>query len=530
MAETPVQHDANAKVGFTLCGIHRDPETEFAYRQSHAQLIGRHTLATSLIAALVFFGALPYDYFAFPLTPPFWTLLAIRTGGLLMGLWLAFEAYNYRDATKSRLAPTLVLFEVYLSAGFLGIVWIHGGDAAFHTMSAMAMVLAFYVFLPNFARTQILLPPVFSLFFLGCLYFLLNEPADQLFIPAIILLLVNALGWQFARLNNQARRLEYINLRTQHHLNDELRAEIAERHQAEENLQQLFDAAPVPMVLSRGRDGIVLRANKLALNLFSVQPHQLNEVRAPQFYVNPEQRYALFERIHAEGQVRAQEVNLLTFDGKPFDGLLSANRIEYEGDPDCVFVGVMDITELNRIKEELEQLVNIDMLTGINNRRAFFSTCERELRRRNRNGERISIMMIDIDEFKRINDNYGHAQGDEVLKAIATRLQAHIREFDILGRIGGEEFAIMLPGLDAQAAREVAERLRQEVRRPLAGVNLAESGLSTPLTMTISIGIAEVSHDAHKIDTALSQADHAMYRAKHRGRDRVEVADERIEE
>ena len=130
----------------------------------------------------------------------------------------------------------------------------------------------------------------------------------------------------------------------------------------------------------------------------------------------------------------------------------------------------------------------------------------------------MSVIVIDVDNFKQINDRHGHATGDAALKLIAQRLGRHVREFDVLGRIGGEEFAILLPGLDTSEALEVAERLRHEIELPCDSI-----AVDPPLQLTISLGIAEVHAEARTIDAALSEADHAMYGAKSKGRNRIEI-------
>lgn len=515
----PSASNLEQMAGLTICGLFKDRESEFAYRKNQAAQIGNSTRLTALIAGLIFFGAIPYDYFGLQFCNFFWLLFAIRGGGLALGIWLAYTANSYRDPKRSNLTTLLVVFEAYIAIGFLIIVLIHGGDIAFHTISAMAIVLAFYVFLPNFNRMQFLIPPVFTLLFLALMSFPLQQSAEAMLIPAIILVLVNAMGWQFARMSNQSHRMAYQSLLTQELLNDELRLEIEERLRAEDSLQRLFNAAPVPMVLTRGRDGLVIRANQLALKQFGVQSDQIDSYRAQDFYVDPKQRSILFELIHAKGAVHSFEVRMVTAQGGQFDGLISAHQIAFDSDPDCVLVGVMDITEINRIKGELQKLASLDPLTGIRNRRAFFDACETELRRRTRDHQGMSMLLIDVDEFKRINDEYGHAAGDNVLKTLALRLQQHIREFDVLGRIGGEEFAILLPGLDTEAAMEVAERLRTLVKQPI----IIDDD-KPPFEVTISTGIAEVKPDDQLIDTALSEADRAMYSAKSHGRDRVEIA------
>jgi len=516
---TPSPVTLEERTGLTICGLFKRRDKEFAYRKNQAAQIGNNTLLTAVIAGLIFFGSAPYDYFNLQFSNAFWLLFLIRAGGLGFGLWLGYAAYRYRDPERSNLTALMTAFEAYIALGFLVIVLTHGGDVAFHTISAMAVVLAFYVFLPNFGRIQFLIPPVFTLLFLVLMHFPLQQSADEMLVPSIILVLVNALGWQFARMSNQSHRLAFQSLMMQQKLNDELRSEIAVRKRAEDSLQHLFDAAPVPMVLTRGRDGVVMRANQLALNLFEAQPEQIDSYRAQDFYVDPAQRSILFDRINAEGSVHGFEVKMVTARGHRFEGLLSAHQIAFDNDHDCVFVGVMDITEINRIKAELQKLANLDPLTGIRNRRAFFDACETELRRRTRDHHEMSMLLLDVDEFKRINDQYGHATGDIVLQTLAQRMQQHIREFDVLARIGGEEFAILLPGLDVAAATEVAERLGDLVKQPIP-IND-----ETPaLQITISTGIAAVALDDHMVDTALNEADRAMYSAKRHGRDRVEIA------
>lgn len=125
--------------------------------------------------------------------------------------------------------------------------------------------------------------------------------------------------------------------------------------------------------------------------------------------------------------------------------------------------------------------------------------------------------MIDLDHFKRINDGFGHASGDAVLKAFTANAQNMLRRSDHIGRLGGEEFAILLPDTDADGARELAERLRQTiVDNPL------ETSSGT-IRYSISIGIALFRHDDHNADAILARSDHALYQAKYNGRNRVEM-------
>ena len=150
----------------------------------------------------------------------------------------------------------------------------------------------------------------------------------------------------------------------------------------------------------------------------------------------------------------------------------------------------------------------------INNRRHFLELCEKELDRAQRYDHPLALMMMDIDHFKRVNDTYGHAAGDEVLKQLAASCTANLRGPDILGRLGGEEFAVAMPGCGIEAADHVAERLR----RTLAKIEVpSEQGT---ISFTISIGVIAREVGAG-LDAALDRADKAMYAAKQGGRNRV---------
>lgn len=168
--------------------------------------------------------------------------------------------------------------------------------------------------------------------------------------------------------------------------------------------------------------------------------------------------------------------------------------------------------------EKMTLLATIDSLTGLVNRRAFFerTECARLLATRLRSP--IALMMIDIDHFKRINDHFGHATGDVALCVFAATAQRTLREHDIMGRLGGEEFALVLPGTDLDGALQAAERLRTAV---------AEAVLpngSDEYSMTVSIGVVVIDPNEH-INSALARADHALYVAKSGGRDRVEAGE-----
>lgn len=175
--------------------------------------------------------------------------------------------------------------------------------------------------------------------------------------------------------------------------------------------------------------------------------------------------------------------------------------------------------ELREANKRLEELTRSDPLTGLANRRHFDELKEVEFRRAQRLGQPLSVLMCDVDFFKRYNDTYGHALGDQCLQAVAGTLKSvFARAGELVARMGGEEFAVLLPGCDANNARKAAERLRQ------AMATLAMEHANSPVAahVTLSIGVAQFDPETtDHFDQLLQRADQALYRAKSQGRDRI---------
>ncbi len=189
------------------------------------------------------------------------------------------------------------------------------------------------------------------------------------------------------------------------------------------------------------------------------------------------------------------------------------------GDTYAILGMSTDITERKRLEDELLRLATTDELTQLNNRRHFLSLAEKTLNRSRRYREPLALFMCDIDFFKHINDTFGHTIGDQVLQQVAEIIKNTLRDTDIAGRIGGEEFAIMLVQTSTENAQEVAERLRQNIEN--SQITL-EDGHLVPLT--ISIGIAIPTYPIETLATLLQHADQALYKAKRTGRNKVCIA------
>ena len=168
---------------------------------------------------------------------------------------------------------------------------------------------------------------------------------------------------------------------------------------------------------------------------------------------------------------------------------------------------------------ELERLAKTDPMTGLANRRALVERLEHEFERARREGTPLTCIMTDIDHFKRVNDTYGHAAGDEVIRAVAGVLSSACRRYDTAGRYGGEEFVLVLPGLGAREAAEIAERVR------VAVIALGNGGQGRVSRLSSSFGVAELTDDVDDGFELVELADAALYRAKEEGRNRVVVHD-----
>lgn len=192
----------------------------------------------------------------------------------------------------------------------------------------------------------------------------------------------------------------------------------------------------------------------------------------------------------------------------------------FDGDGEISHIAAIqrDVTEDVLREQELLNLATTDDLTGAKNRRHFMERAELEVHRLRRHRVPFSVVLLDLDHFKQVNDTHGHQAGDDVLKEAVRRWQHGRRPFDTLGRLGGEEFAILLPGADADAAMTVAERLR---------ATIADTPFDTvagPIEVTVSIGVAEAEDADQTIDGTLGRADAALYHSKHGGRNRATKA------
>jgi diguanylate cyclase (GGDEF)-like protein/PAS domain S-box-containing protein len=320
-------------------------------------------------------------------------------------------------------------------------------------------------------------------------------------------------------------RVHQIELEIQ---NEELRRTQVELDAARERYFDLYNLAPVGYV-TLSEEGLVLEANLTSAILLGAARSALVNKPLSRFIRKEDQDvyYLHRQQLFNTGAPQSCDVRMVKKDGTTFWTHLVVTAAQDAGGAPLCRTVLSDITERKAAEEkvqllnaELEQMALTDYLTNLYNRRYFMQHGAEEIKRANRNRQPLAVLMLDIDEFKKVNDTHGHQVGDAVLQQVAAVLKASLRETDIIGRLGGEEFGMLLPNTPLHDAALLAERIRQSI---------ADMLLQTPgdaligSSITISIGAAAFTTEMTSIDDLLRNADTAMYRAKNSGRNRVEV-------
>ena len=218
-----------------------------------------------------------------------------------------------------------------------------------------------------------------------------------------------------------------------------------------------------------------------------------------------------------KGAVEDREYRIIAADGQVrwLSDKCFINRQAEPGQP-VIIVGIAeDITDKKQIETELQRLATTDVLTQSSNRRHFFECAHREFEQARYQGTPLAFLLLDIDDFKVINDTYGHQEGDNVLQRIAESGRATLRRGDVFGRVGGEEFAAVFPGCAPDMAMQVAERLQREIQR------LSFSHGDQTFGITVSQGLTSLTAEDGSVDSLFARADAAMYKAKHQGKNRI---------
>jgi diguanylate cyclase (GGDEF)-like protein/PAS domain S-box-containing protein len=297
-----------------------------------------------------------------------------------------------------------------------------------------------------------------------------------------------------------------------------LEVRVAERTRqlqaSEQRLRSLLEHSPIPTTVATRTDGILIYANPAAAEFAGTTVDQLVGQPAVNYYRDPARRAELLVTYQETGRLRDEEVCLILRDHREHWVMVSMVPIDFGGE-EADLATMVDITERKQMEKTLQALATTDSLTGLVNRRQLFTGLQREISRAQRHATPLALVMLDIDHFKNINDTWGHSAGDDMLKAIADVCRRVTRGEDIVARLGGEEFAIVMPMTDKEEALRLAERLRQRI-----GELTLVSAAGENIQCTASFGVA-VLGAGDSPDQLLARADAALYRAKRAGRNCV---------
>lgn len=294
---------------------------------------------------------------------------------------------------------------------------------------------------------------------------------------------------------------------------------LAELEASKGELKAIFDELPDVFYRTDMR-GIITMISPSCFDVIGYRQEEMLGTPMAAYYETPEDRQAVVNAItDGGGKATRVEAGLKHKNGAIIWISTSAFvRLDEKRQPVSVDGVARDISERKRMEEQLTTLSRIDVLTEVFGRRYFLDQSAAVIEVMRRYQRSASMMMLDLDHFKSINDQYGHRAGDLALVAFANVCKQAIREADVLGRLGGEEFALMLPETPIKSAQVLAERIRE-----------ATAAIEIPwgdhvIRFTVSIGVVEIATDELTLDSVMNRADQAMYRAKERGRNQVVTA------
>lgn len=294
-----------------------------------------------------------------------------------------------------------------------------------------------------------------------------------------------------------------------------------EAQQYSRDLYDLYENAPCGYH-SLDDQGVIVKMNRTELRWLGYEAEEVIGQRYYRDFISPDTQGAFDEAFGAvlgKGHEGSAECELIRKDGSRVPVAIEATAQITEDGFQYSRAMVFDLTDRKQLEDLLLRQSLTDPLTGLGNRRFLETQAEMEIARAERSGHPLCLIAVDLDHFKRINDTYGHDIGDQVLKAFANTARAQLRDGDVLCRIGGEEFIVLLPETSEEQALGVAERVRYAVEREVLSVAGTE-----PLTYTASLGVARIRPGERDLKQAIKRADAALYKAKEGGRNQVRLA------
>ena len=296
-------------------------------------------------------------------------------------------------------------------------------------------------------------------------------------------------------------------------------SEIQEQlRESEQNFRRLFESMQ-DVYYRTNAQGVVQHVGPGVRRVLGYEPHEIEGHTAEAYYPQSSDRDAFKAAIATHGEVADFSGQMVRKDGRVIDISISSHALfDHNGE----FAGVegiyRDVTQRKNLERELQRLATTDMLTGMTNRRAFLDLAERTYAQARRQGASMCLLMLDLDHFKSVNDRFGHLEGDRVLVAFAQAVREQLRGSDTVGRLGGEEFCVLLPQTGTASATEVATRILEGTRAMRLATITGET-----FGITVSIGLATLNDPDQSLHHLLDRADQSLYSAKRSGRDRLAI-------
>ena len=290
--------------------------------------------------------------------------------------------------------------------------------------------------------------------------------------------------------------------------------------ESEHHFRRLFESMQ-DVYYRTDTQGVVQHVGPGVRRVLGYEPHEIEGHTAESYYPQSKDRDAFKAAIMAHGEVSDFPGQMVRKDGTVIDISISSHALF---DHNGAFAGVeglyRDVTQRKNLERELQRLATTDVLTGMANRRSFLEVAEATFQRARESHAPLTVLMLDLDHFKTINDRFGHLEGDRVLAEFARATKHQLRAGDTVGRLGGEEFGLLLPHTTPAEGADIANRILEAIR----ALELTDSN-GRPYGVTTSMGLGTLSPGDRSLHDLLDHADQALYLAKRRGRNQLAVLD-----
>ncbi len=480
-----------------LGGEYADRAREALFRRERLPETLRHARILFALSAVLNTLFLISDW-RFAGTPHFW--IAVPARGVVIAIALVCLVLIGRCRSFAA-AERVMLAWMWINGTAVGLLVTSQSDIAFFVV--MMLPAVYWLAVPgSFAAVAASGIGCSAMMLAGYLLPDPDHPTAVGFVMAMVMF--NAMLWIVQRRYNRLLRIEALG-------NERLR-------QSRQALETVFMASPVPMIVNSRRTGRMLYVNDLARRFFGEDEASLRMKTLQHLFVNDHDREEIVRTVEATGSVHSVELQVRDPKGRVRDMLVSTVGVDV-GDEPAWMTGVIDITRMKAVEANLARLASTDTLTGLANRSRFFSAADAAIALAREDAGELGVMMIDLDHFKRVNDSHGHHAGDRALQAIGALLVAQLPADAVSARLGGEEFAVLMPGCSGGRLTAAAEALR----RAVAGCDASDIAMG--VRFTCSIGLSALRADEPTIEAALSRADRALYAAKRAGRNCVRSAE-----